>query len=69
MSRKYEKNDKNFEKLVELYTPYSDDQPLKDLVLKIYDFIQSKPYPEKWLDESIEKYNIDIDLQKLYGEK
>ena len=55
---KYEKNDKNFEKLVELYTPYSDDQPLKDLVLKIYDFIQSKPYPEKWLDESIEKYNI-----------
>ena len=58
---KYEKNDKNFEKLVELYTPYSDDQPLKDLVLKIYDFIQSKPYPEKWLDESIEKYNIDID--------
>ena len=34
---KYEKNDKNFEKLVELYTPYSDDQPLKDLVLKIYD--------------------------------
>lgn len=58
---KYEKNDKNFEKLVALYTPYSDDQPLKDLVLKIYDFIQSKPYPEKWLDESIEKYNIDID--------
>ena len=58
---KNEKNDKNFEKLVELYTPYSDDQPLKDLVLKIYDFIQSKPYPEKWLDESIEKYNIDID--------
>ena len=58
---KYEKNDKNSEKLVELYTPYSDDQPLKDLVLKIYDFIQSKPYPEKWLDESIEKYNIDID--------
>ena len=55
---KYEAGDKDFEELIKLYTPYNDDQYLKDLVLKIYEFAQSTPYPEKWIDESIEEYNI-----------
>lgn len=56
---KYESGDKDFENLVELYTPYNDDQYLKDLVLKIYDFAQSTPYPEKWIDDNIKKYDIE----------
>lgn len=35
-----------------------DDEFLES-ILKIYNFIQAFPYPFKWLNEQIEKYNID----------
>ena len=35
---KYEKEDKDFLKLVETYTGYRGDEELKDLVLKLYEF-------------------------------
>ena len=55
---KYEKEDKDFIKLINTYTSYKDDAPLKDLVLKIYSYIQSNPFPSKWLNEKIEMFNI-----------
>ncbi len=59
---KYESEDKDFEKLINTYTSYRDDTPLKELVLKIYSYIQSDPFPEKWLKEKIEMFNIDESL-------
>ncbi len=53
----YIENDKKFYKLVELYTGYKDDEELKNLVLKIYDYIQSTPFQEEWLNEKIEIFN------------
>ena len=50
---KYENEDKDFEKLINTYTSYKDDTPLKELILKIYTYIQSNPFPEKWLKEKI----------------
>ena len=55
---KYEKEDKDFEKLIKTYTSYREDTPLKELILKIYTYIESNPFPLKWLDEQIEKFNI-----------
>ena len=55
---KYESLDKDFEKLIKTYTSYRDDAPLKDLVLKIYTYISSNPFPLKWLNEQINKFNI-----------
>ena len=55
---KYEKHDKDFEKLIKTYTSYRDDTPLKDMILKIYTYIESNPFPLKWLNEQIEKFNI-----------
>src|SRR5699024_364225 len=54
----YENKDKFFYALLDKYTSYRDDKNLKDLVIKIYDFIQSNPFPEKWLNEAVEEYNI-----------
>lgn len=51
---KYEKEDKDFTDLINTYTSYKDDTPLKELILKIYTYIQSNPFPEKWLKEKIE---------------
>ena len=55
---KYESHDKDFEKLVKTYTSYRDDTPLKDMILRIYTYIESNPFPLKWLKEQIEKFNI-----------
>ena len=54
---KYENHDSNFEKLIKTYTSYRDDIALKDLILKIYTYIESNPFPLKWLDTQIEKFN------------
>ena len=43
----YECLDKDFEDLIKIYTSYRGDEPLKDLVLKIYNFIRFKPIPIK----------------------
>lgn len=56
--KNYEENNKDFETLIKTYTSYRDDTPLKDLILKIYTYIESNPFPLKWLDNQIEKFNI-----------
>ena len=40
------------------------DEELLENILRIYNYIQSFPYPFEWLREQIEKYNIneDVDL-------
>ena len=55
---KYENHDKDFEKLVKTYTSYRDDTPLKDIILRIYTYIESNPFPLKWLKEQVGKFNI-----------
>ena len=64
---KYEKEDENFTKLINIYTSYRDDTPLKDLVLKIYSYIQSNPFPEKWLNEKIEMFNLEDRLEEDFS--
>lgn len=55
---KYINNDKEFLNLVNTYTTYRDDEPLKELLLNVYKYIQSSPFPEQWLHESVEKFNL-----------
>ena len=59
---KYEQHDENFLELINTYTTYRGDENLKDIILKIYNYIQSTPFPERWLDEQVEKFNIDGDI-------
>ena len=56
--QKYEQEEEEFIELVKLYTKYRDDIALKELVLQIYNFIQSMPFPEDWLKEKIEALHI-----------
>ncbi len=55
---KYETENQDFIKLINTYTSYRDDTPLKDLILKIDNYIQSNPFPEKWLTEKIEMFKL-----------
>ncbi len=69
---KYEEQNEDFQNLIKTYTSYRDDTPLKDLILKIYSYISSSPYPKKWLDNAVERFNIkdiNIDFTKtVWGE-
>lgn len=55
---KYEECDEEFVKLVNMYTSYKGDEALKEIILQIYEFIQSTPYPKEWLNEKTELFNI-----------
>ena len=44
--------------LIELYSDNKSDENFRKLILKIYSFIQSCPFPHEWLSEKCEMYNI-----------
>ena len=64
---KYEEENEDFTKLINTYTSYRDDTPLKELILKIYSYIQSNPFPEKWLHEKIEMFNLKDELKNDFA--
>ncbi|AWK50299.1 helicase-exonuclease AddAB subunit AddA [Clostridium beijerinckii] len=55
---KYDDEDIEFTNLVEAFSSYKNDDNLKDLVLNIYNFTMSGPWPEKWLNDSAEAFKI-----------
>jgi len=57
--QKYENQDEGFLKLIETYTGYRGDEALVELILNIYKYIQSSPFPEKWLSEKVEMFRIE----------
>ena len=59
---KYEEEESEFLNLIEMYTNYRSDDKLKEMVLDIYKFIQSTPFPEKWLKNAVEKFNYSTDV-------
>ena len=63
---RYENQDEDFSDLINTYTSYRDDTPLKDLILKIYTYIQSDPFPEDWLKEKIEMFHVQ-DFEKDFS--
>ena len=51
---KYLNQDEGFIKLINIYTGYRGDEPLKEIVLSLYKYIQSNPFPLEWLNEKVE---------------
>ncbi len=67
---KYESQDEEFLKVINMYTSYKGDEALKDLILTIYNFIQSTPFPKEWLEEKCELFNLkEVSFEKTpWGE-
>ena len=65
---KYETKDSKFLKLLEAYATYLSDNPLKELVVNIYNFIQSNPFPKDWLNQKVEEFNIKDNLEKDFSQ-
>ena len=56
----YEKEGTNpeFFELLECYGGNRDDRVLQNMVLELYSFIQSIPWPQEWLEEMTERFNL-----------
>lgn len=65
---KYLNEDKEFEKLLNTYTNYRGDENLRTLILNIYRFIQSSPFPEQWLNEQVEKFNLKEKIENDFSQ-
>lgn len=53
MEEYYEKNEEDFIDLIESFSNNRSDKNIEDMVLNLYEFIQSQPEPFQWLDEKI----------------
>ena len=60
---KYIEENKEFLDLINTYTNYRGDEPLKEIILKIHRFIQASPFPEEWLEEKIEEFNLKQNVE------
>ena len=65
---KYEEEDKEFLNLVEAYSDSRSDEKLKNIILELYNFSMSGPWPEKWLQEKSDEFNINS-LEELNSSK
>jgi len=68
--KKYEENNQDFMNLLEIYSNYRGDESLKELILSVYTYIQSSPFPIKWIEEMIQYFNLEenSDISKsLWG--
>ncbi|MDF2504200.1 helicase-exonuclease AddAB subunit AddA [Clostridium sp.] len=62
--KKYEEKDENsiFLNLIECYCSNRDDSALIEMVLSLYNFAKSSPWPEQWLHNMGEAFNISEDF-------
>jgi ATP-dependent helicase/nuclease subunit A len=58
MENYYEKGDGYFYDLIEMYSGNKTDEGLRQLILELYHFAQSKPSPFDWLREIVSFYNL-----------
>ncbi len=54
---KYEEMPEGFADLFGIYTSNKGDDNLRNIILKIYNFTRSCPYPSQWLEKMVDRFN------------
>lgn len=60
----YEKREEDFLAFIESYSTGKTDEGIEEMILKLYDFSMSYPWPKEWLSECKEAYAVDS-VEKL----
>ncbi len=55
----YDESNTEFLRVSNLFSNEKDDSKLIEVILKIYEFTRSSPFPEQWLNDILEIYNSD----------
>lgn len=68
MEEKYDDENltEDFIQLVESYSSNKDDNAIMDMILNLFNFAMSSPWPEQWLNEAAEDFNVGDDFD--FGE-
>lgn len=67
----YASHDDRFYDFVEAYGTGRNDSAIEDIILKLYRYARSYPWPDEWFDESLSAYNIKDEggLERLQAVK
>lgn len=57
LERRYDDNDELFINTVEVFSSARDDKTLQQIVLMMYEFLRSHPFPENWIKQKAAMYN------------
>ena len=60
----YEEENSSFMELAECFSNGTNDNALGEIVLKLYDVAMSYPFPEQWLQERVNDYDIGISFEE-----
>ncbi|NMM61987.1 helicase-exonuclease AddAB subunit AddA [Clostridium sp. P21] len=55
---KYEENNEDFIELIKCYGGKNDFK-VENMILDLYEFAESNPWPEKWISTMVERFNVD----------
>lgn len=58
LERKYSEKDDDFENTVEVFSSVRDDTILQEIVLRLYEFLRSHPFPNAWIKEKAAMYDV-----------
>lgn len=61
-----EEKNQDFFELLESFGSNRDDQRIQDMVLTVYSFVQSYPWPQQWLNKQLESYMLAEDSDFAY---
>lgn len=70
IAEQYEQDSQDFLNILSWYADNKSDQKIQDMVMNLYNFVQSDPWPEQWLEEKTQALNVDEQCdfsQTLWG--
>lgn len=67
LDRFYESNDRNFLELVEMFSNEKDDSGLINIIIKLYSFVSSYPFYDKWFVEKKGAYKCNDISNTIWG--
>ena len=62
---KYMNGQEDFLRLIDKYTKYNRDEELQELILEIYNFMQTTPFPEDWINEKVQVFKEETKKTNL----
>ena len=61
LERNYAEGSEEFHHFIDVYSDSRSDKAIEEKLLTLYNFSQSYPNPEKWLDSLVDAYDINAD--------
>ena len=55
----YEEGRDDFHAFIESYSWSKSDEPVEEMILQLYDFARSNPWPGEWLDEKLQAFELE----------